>query len=44
MMDEPTLYLILCGISFAAIIHMALSLISEITSILQINVFSLTEA
>ncbi len=43
MMDEPTLYLILCVISFTAIIHMAWSLINEITTILQINVFSLTE-
>jgi hypothetical protein len=42
-MDEPTLYLILCLISFASIVHMVYNLIKEITTILDINVLTLTQ-
>jgi hypothetical protein len=43
LMDEPTLYLILCLISFASIVHMVYYLIKEITTILDINVLTLTK-
>lgn len=43
IMDEPTLYLILDLISFASICHMVYYLIEELCTILDINVFTLTQ-
>lgn len=42
MIDEAIFYLILCLISFAAIVHMVSSLITEIVTLLDINVLTLT--
>lgn len=42
-MHEPTLYLILDILAFASLVHMIYNLIKELTTILDINLFTLTE-